>query len=49
MGGYLLKHGFFDENFIALKLYSTDKYAFFINETKYDIELNVISVHYKLW
>lgn len=41
-GGYLLKHGFFDENVIALKLDSTDKYAFFVNETKYDKELNNI-------
>ena len=37
---YLLKHGFFDENVIALKLDSTDSYAFFVNETKYDGELN---------
>ena len=41
--GYLLKHGFFDENIIALKLDSTDSYAFFINETKYDKELNNIN------
>ncbi len=40
---YLLKHGFFDENVIALKLDSTDSYAFFINETKYDKELNNIN------
>ncbi len=39
---YLLKHGFFDENVIALKLDSTDSYAFFINETKYHSELNNI-------
>jgi hypothetical protein len=39
---YLLKHGFFDENVIALKLDSTDSYAFFINETKYHGELNNI-------
>jgi hypothetical protein len=39
---YLLKHGFFDENVIALKLDSTDSYAFFVNETKYDKELNNI-------
>lgn len=39
---YLLKHGFFDENVIALKLDSTDSYAFFINETKYHLELNNI-------
>lgn len=41
-GGYLLKHGFFDENVIALKLDSTDKYAFFVNETRYEKELNNI-------
>ena len=39
---YLLKHGFFDENVIALKLDSTDTYAFFVNETKYHKELNTI-------
>ncbi len=39
---YLLKHGFFDENVIALKLDSTDSYAFFVNETKYHGELNSI-------
>jgi len=41
-GNYLLKHGFFDENVIALKLDSTNSYAFFINETKFDNELNTI-------
>jgi hypothetical protein len=41
-GSYLLKHGFFDQNIIALKLDSTDNYAFFVNETKYDRELNTI-------
>lgn len=40
---YLLKHGFFDEHVIALKLDSTDNYAFFVNETKYDRELNNIA------
>lgn len=39
---YLLKHGFFDESVIALKLDSTNSYAFFVNETKYDKELNNI-------
>lgn len=38
----LLKHGFFDENVIALKLDSTNTYAFFVNESKYDSELNSI-------
>jgi len=40
---FLLKHGFFDENVIALKLDSTDNYAFFVNETKYNGELNNIA------
>lgn len=41
-GCYLLKHGFFDQNVIALKLDSTNNYAFFVNETKFDKELNSI-------
>ncbi len=40
---YLLKHGFFDENIIALKLDSSDQFAFFVNETKFDKELNNIN------
>jgi hypothetical protein len=40
---YLLKHGFFDENVIALKLDSTDNYIFFVNETKFHKELNTIN------
>ena len=39
---YLLKHGFFDENVMALKLDSTESYAFFVNETRYQGELNNI-------
>jgi len=39
---YLLKHGFFDENVIALKLDSTDNYVFFVNENKFNSELNKI-------
>lgn len=42
-GSYLLKHGFFDENILALKMDSTDSYIFFINETKYRSELNNIA------
>lgn len=38
----LLKHGFFDEYVLALKLDSSDKYVFFVNETKYEGELNKI-------
>lgn len=39
---YLFKHGFFDENILALKVDSKDEYAFLINENKYDYELNSI-------
>lgn len=37
---YLFKHAFLDENIFALKLDSTEKYVFFINENKYNGELN---------
>lgn len=40
---YLFKHGFFDENILALKIDSKDEYAFLVNETKYDNELNSVS------
>jgi hypothetical protein len=39
---YLFKHGFLDENVLALKIDSKDEYAFLINENKYDGELNSI-------
>jgi hypothetical protein len=39
---YLFKHGFFDENILALKVDSKDEYAFLINENKYEGELNSI-------
>ena len=39
---YLLKHSFFDENVIALKLDSSEKFVFFVNEAKFDNELNNI-------
>lgn len=39
---FLYKHGFFDENVLALKIDSKDEYAFLINENKYDGELNSI-------
>jgi hypothetical protein len=42
-GSFMLKHGFFDDNIIALKLDNTDSYTFFVNETKYDNELNTIN------
>ena len=37
---YLFKHGFFDENILALKVDSKEEYAFLVNETKYDKEIN---------
>ncbi len=39
---YLFKHGFFDENILALKIDSKNEYAFLINENKYDGELNTL-------
>lgn len=36
----MFKHGFFDENILALKIDSKDEYAFLVNETKFDRELN---------
>lgn len=39
----LYRHGFFDENILALKVDSKDEYAFLINENKYDGELNSIN------
>jgi len=40
---YLFKHGFLDENVLALKVDSKDEYAFLVNENKYDGELNSVS------
>jgi hypothetical protein len=37
---YLFKHGFFDENILALKIDSSNEYALFVNESKFNIELN---------
>lgn len=37
---FLFKHGFFDENILALKIDSKEEYAFLVNETKFDKELN---------
>ena len=37
---YLFKHGFFDENILALKIDSKEEYAFLVNESKYEKELN---------
>lgn len=39
---YLFKHGFFDENILALKIDSKDEYAFFVNETRFHKELTSI-------
>ena len=39
---YLFKHGFFDHNIFALKIDGKEEYAFLINESKYDGELNNI-------
>jgi hypothetical protein len=39
---YLLKHSFFDGNIMALKIDSKEEYAVFVNENKYDGELNSI-------
>ncbi|SCZ01456.1 hypothetical protein [Flavobacterium caeni] len=37
---YLFKHGFFDDNILALKVDNKNEYVFFINENKYDVNLN---------
>ena len=39
---YLFRHGFLDENILALKVDSKDEYAFFINETRFSQEINTI-------
>jgi hypothetical protein len=40
---YLFKHGFLDENILALKVDSKDEYAFLVNENKYEGEINSFS------
>lgn len=40
---FLFKHGFFDENLLALKIDSKQEYAFFINENKYNGDINSFS------
>ena len=37
---YLFKHGFFDENVMALKIDGKEEYAFLVNENRFDGELN---------
>ena len=39
---YLFKHGFFDENILALKVDSADEYAVFVNENNYNGDMNSI-------
>ncbi|MBI1343872.1 MAG: hypothetical protein GC171_13145 [Terrimonas sp.] len=39
---YLFKHGFFDENILALKVDSSEEYAVFVNENNYGGDLNSI-------
>jgi hypothetical protein len=40
---YLYRHGFFDENVLALKIDGKEEYALLINESKYQRELNTLS------
>jgi hypothetical protein len=37
---YLFRHGFFDENILALKIDGKEEYTFLVNETKFEKELN---------
>jgi hypothetical protein len=39
---YLFRHGFFDENILALKIDGMDEYVFLVNETRFDKELNSV-------
>lgn len=39
---YLFKHGFFDENVLALKIDGREEYAFLLNENRYSGELNTV-------
>lgn len=40
---YLFKHGFLDETVLALKVDGTEKYALFVNETKYGRDINNVA------
>ena len=43
---FLFRHGFFEDDFLALKIEGGDEYAFLVNEKKYDENLNsVMSIH----
>jgi hypothetical protein len=44
---YLFKHGFSDENILALKVDSSEEYAVFVNENKYEGDLNSIDKVYE--
>jgi len=39
---FLYKHGFFDENVLAIKIDGVNEYSFLINETKFEGELNTL-------
>jgi len=39
-GKCLFKHGFFDDNLIAIKVHDKENYSFFVNEAKFDLGLN---------
>jgi len=39
---YLFRHGFFDENILALKVDGKDEYAFLVNENKYNSTIDSI-------
>lgn len=45
---YLFRHGFFDENILALKVDGKDEFAFLVNETRYDGELNSVEAIFAL-
>ena len=43
---FLFRHGFFEDDFLALKIEGGDEYAFLVNEKKYDENLNsVLLIH----
>lgn len=43
---FLFRHGFFEDDFLVLKIEGGDEYAFLVNENKYDENLNsVLSIH----
>jgi hypothetical protein len=43
---FLFRHGFFEDDFLALKIEGGDENAFLVNEKKYDENLNsVLSIH----